>query len=155
MRLNNPQCRHKEGLKFPIFRWGNHQDESSHISCLEVGDSAWFFFSLSIFSYFYLPKQKYIKTIKYNNEYKIICCLFAPRGLLIKGLLVLLFQFNRLPYFLSAGWPVLKLVIRQCLGIKGRGAEIVSFVLFMNCSFYQNQLTSCFNFWSISPKKAK
>ena len=45
------------------------------------------------------------------------------------------FGFNRLPYFLSLGWPVLKLVIRQCLGVKGLRVEIVSFVLFINCSF--------------------
>ena len=34
MWLNNPQCQHKEGLKFPIFWWDNHQDEPSHMSCL-------------------------------------------------------------------------------------------------------------------------
>ena len=47
-----------------------------------------------------------------------------------------IFGFKRGPYFLSPGWPVLKLVIRQCLGVKGLRVEIVSFVLFINCSFY-------------------
>ena len=53
----------------------------------------------------------------------------------------------------SAGWPVLKLVIRQCLGVKGIGVEIVSLCFFSNCSFYQNQLISCLNDSTISPKK--
>ena len=45
------------------------------------------------------------------------------------------FGFDRLPYFLSTGWPVLKLVIRQCLGVKGLRVEFVSVVLFLNCCF--------------------
>ena len=31
MGLNNPQCGHKEGRKFPNFWWDNHQGKSSHI----------------------------------------------------------------------------------------------------------------------------
>ena len=31
MLLNNPQCGHKEGNKFPLFWWGNHQGNSSHM----------------------------------------------------------------------------------------------------------------------------
>ena len=47
------------------------------------------------------------------------------------------FLFNRLPYFLSARWPVLKLIIRQCRGAKGLKVKIVSFMFFFrNCSFY-------------------
>ena len=46
-----------------------------------------YFFSLSIFSYFYLQKTKCIKTIRYNNEYKMICCLFATWG-----------SFNKRPF---------------------------------------------------------
>ena len=37
--------------------------------------------------------------------------------------------FNRLHYFPSPVWPVLKLVIRQCLGVKGLRVEIVIFFL--------------------------
>ena len=46
-------------------------------------------------------------------------------------LYVFRFGLNRLPYFLSAGWPVLKLVIRQCLGVKGLRVEIVIFYFFI------------------------
>ena len=31
MGLNNPQCGHKEGGKFPNFWWDNNQGQSSHI----------------------------------------------------------------------------------------------------------------------------
>ena len=31
MLLNNPQCRHKEGQKFPNFWWDNHPGKSSHM----------------------------------------------------------------------------------------------------------------------------
>ena len=31
MWLNNSKCGHKEGQKFPIFWWVNHQGESSHM----------------------------------------------------------------------------------------------------------------------------
>ena len=64
----------------------------------------------------------------------------------LKGLDVLKFGFNRLTYFLSPGWPVSKLVIKQCLGVKGLRVEIVSFVLFINCNFYQKLILSCFTF---------
>ena len=29
--LNNPQCGHKEGQKFPFFGWDKHQGKSSHV----------------------------------------------------------------------------------------------------------------------------
>ena len=38
------------------------------------------------------------------------------------------------------GWPVLTLKKIQCLGVKGLGVEIFSFVFFINCSLYQNKL---------------
>ena len=50
----------------------------------------------------------------------------------------LIFRFNKLPFFLSAGWPVLKLVIRQCLDEKGLRVESVSFVLFITVVFTKN-----------------
>ena len=56
------------------------------------------------------------------------------------------------PTFFLQGGQFKKLVIRQCLGVKGLRVEIVSFVLFINCSFYRNQFFSCFNFWLNSPK---
>ena len=31
MWMNIPQCGHKDGWKFPIFCWDNHQGKSSHI----------------------------------------------------------------------------------------------------------------------------
>ena len=56
-------------------------------------------------------------------------------------------------YFICAGYPVLKLVIRQCLGLKGLRVEIVSFVLFKNCIYYQNHFLHVLPFSSIHQKK--
>ena len=40
----------------------------------------------------------------------------------------------------SAGWPVLKLIIRQCLGVKGIGVEIVSLCVFQTVVFTKTNL---------------
>ena len=47
------------------------------------------------------------------------------------------FSLKGVPYFDSPGLPVFKLVIRQCLGVKGLRIEILSFVLSIICSFYK------------------
>ena len=65
---------------------------------------------------------------------------------------VVIFGFNILPYFLSPGWPVLTLVIRQCLGGKGLRVEIVNIVLFISCSFYKKK-SFIFKFLVIFIKK--
>ena len=46
----------------------------------------------------------------------------------------------------------LKLVIRQCIGVKGLIVEIVSFVLFINCGFYQNKLIHVLTLGQFHPR---
>ena len=55
------------------------------------------------------------------------------------------------PAFFLQGSQFLKLVIRQCLGVKG--IEIVSVVLCIGCSFYKNQKFSFLTFGQFSQKE--
>ena len=41
MWLNNPQCGHKEGEKFPFYWWDNHPGKSSHTHIWTLGLIDW------------------------------------------------------------------------------------------------------------------
>ena len=45
MWLNNPQCGHTKGQKFPVFWWDNHQGKSSHIYLSHYSTQFYSFFS--------------------------------------------------------------------------------------------------------------
>ena len=52
MWFNNPQCGHKEGEKFPILWWYNHQGTSSHIySDLEHKSDTWKHYLLQLYTH--------------------------------------------------------------------------------------------------------
>ena len=65
---------------------------------------------------------------------------------------LVIFGFNRQPYFFFCRVASFKTCYKTMPGIKGLRVEIVSFVHFINCSFYWNQPFSCWSFGQFHPK---